>query len=205
MSSGQGGRAAAGEAGERRGGRLDIDAARSRVGFRVRKMGLYFVKGRFRSIEGSVETDDDGAPKRGELTIDAASVTTRIPPRDSHLRRRDFLDVSDHPTISVLVESVRPGDEGFDATATFTIRGVSAPVELQGHLHGKQPVVLRLHGTLDRHTFGIRARRPFEWIVGREVRLDALVVLTNVRWRLTRRRSRRGGSRTRQRDGAAGA
>jgi polyisoprenoid-binding protein YceI len=182
MSSGQGRRAAAGEATERQGGRIDIDAARSRVGFRVRKMGLYFVKGRFRSIEGSIETDDDGAPKRGELTIDVAA-SARGSRRVTGTCAAAIFSTSPTTRRSRCSSSRSDRAMGrFDATATFTIRRVSAPVELQGNVHGeRQPAALHMHGTLDRHAFGIRARRPFEWIVGREVQLDALVVLADTR------------------------
>jgi polyisoprenoid-binding protein YceI len=133
-------------------------------------MGLYFVKGRFHAVDGWIEVGVDGAPRRGELKIDARSISTRIPPRDWHLRTHDFLDVARHPTINVVVDAVQQGQGEFGASAMFTIRGTSAPVQLHGHLHGEhEPTVVHLHGTLDRHAVGVRARRPFEWIVGREV------------------------------------
>ncbi len=39
-----------------------VSAERSRIGFKVRKMGLYFVKGAFRRVEGHVEFDAAGVP-----------------------------------------------------------------------------------------------------------------------------------------------
>jgi len=30
---------------------------------------------------------------------------------------------------------------------------------------------------LDRHAFGVRSRRPFDWVVARDVRLDVLLTL----------------------------
>ncbi|MGH2805324.1 MAG: hypothetical protein ACRDL4_20160, partial [Thermoleophilaceae bacterium] len=58
-------------------------------------------------------------------------------------------------------------------------------VELRGHLHqspdagrnGPGRLLLHLEGTLDRHAFGIRARPPVEWIVGRDVLLDVELAL----------------------------
>ena len=64
------------------GRKLRIVADRSRVGFRVRKMGMYYVKGRFREIRGEVELGPEGVPVKGGATIDAATITTWIPPRD---------------------------------------------------------------------------------------------------------------------------
>jgi len=58
----------------------------SDVAFRVRKMGLYFVKGRFAGVEGRIDFGHEGLPRGGQVTIDATSVSTRMPPRDWHLR-----------------------------------------------------------------------------------------------------------------------
>src|SRR5215211_589154 len=140
---------------------------RSRIGFRVRKMRLYSVKGRFRSIQGQVEFGSEGLPERGEATLDAATITTRIPPRDWHLRSVDFLDVDRHPLIKFTAERVVPAVNGsFTVRGQFEIHGQRRPVELGGHLHATgEQVALHLQGVLNRHDFGIRARQPFEMVV----------------------------------------
>ena len=81
-----------------------VAAEQSRIDFKVRKMGLYFVKGRFKRLSGSVEVGPDGMPTGGTVRIDASSVTTRLPPRDWHLRTRDFLSVRQHPEITITVK-----------------------------------------------------------------------------------------------------
>jgi hypothetical protein len=81
-----------------------VAAEQSRIDFKVRKMGLYFVKGSFKRLSGSVEVGPDGMPTGGTVRIDASSVTTRLPPRDWHLRTRDFLSVRQHPEITITVE-----------------------------------------------------------------------------------------------------
>jgi polyisoprenoid-binding protein YceI len=158
--------------------RQRIDPARSRIGFRVRKMGLYFVKGRFRRAEGWVEVDEGGLPRRGAIEIEAASISTGIAPRDWHLRTRDFLDVGRHRIIRVKVDNVQLTDGELQLSAEFTFHGFSEDVPLYGHLHADEPAAaLHLSGSLDRHAFGIRARPPVEWVVGRDVQIDALVAL----------------------------
>jgi polyisoprenoid-binding protein YceI len=158
-------------------------AGHSRIGFQVRKMGLYFVKGSFKAVNGSVEVGPDGLPIAGSLRIDASTVSTRIPPRDWHLRTKDFLAVKDHPEIRVDVERAERASQGtVTVSAVVAIRGVEARVPLTAHPpapEGRGPSgnVVHVSGTLDRHRFGIRPRRPVEWIVGREVRLDALLRL----------------------------
>ena len=130
----------------------------------------------------------DGAG-HGEVVIDAASISTRIAPRDWHLRSGDFLDVRRHPEIRVRVEAIEPAsDEGVAAVAVFELHGQRGPVELRGHFHqspdaggnGAGSLLLHLQGTLDRRAFGIRARPPVEWVVGREVLLDVEVALERI-------------------------
>ena len=155
----------------------------SRIGFRVRKMRLYDVKGTFKAVNGSVEVGLDGVPIAGSLRIDASSVSTRIPPRDWHLRTRDFLAVRNHPEIRVGVDRAeRASEELITVSAVVAIRGIEAriPLTAQPHAQQRRPsggTVVHVAGTLDRHQFGVRPRRPIEWIVGREVHLDALLQL----------------------------
>ena len=159
-------------------GRWRVISERSRVGFRVKKMGLYHVKGRFRTVAGTVELGP--GESSAEIVIDASSVTTRMPPRDLHLRSADFLDVKTHPVIAVSAGAVEAGPDGeLRVPATFEIRGRRAEIELTGHFHGGDggDLVLHVGGQLDRHEFGIRARQPFEMVVGRRVELDAELAL----------------------------
>jgi polyisoprenoid-binding protein YceI len=151
----------------------------SRVGFRVKKMGLYRVKGHFRGIDGTVEL----SPERlsADVVIDASSISTRMPPRDLHLRSRDFLDVKAHPVIAVSADRVEVTPDGeLRIPARFDLHGHDAQVDLTGHYHGGGPgelLILHLSGVLNRHDFGIRPRQPFEMVVGKLVELDVELVL----------------------------
>jgi polyisoprenoid-binding protein YceI len=159
----------------------------STVGFRVKKMGLYHVKGRFRELEGRIEVDPDSASPTGELKIRAASVNTRMPPRDLHLRTGDFLAVRKHPEILVRADRIEPAGEGaFSTSATIEILGVTQQVDLtlHAHRHGEDAASgrARIHvqGLLDRHAFGVKAMPPAEWVVAREVQLDCELLLERV-------------------------
>jgi polyisoprenoid-binding protein YceI len=156
-----------------------ISPERSRIGFKVRKMGLYFVKGAFKRINGSVEVGADGAAVGGRLRIDASSVSTRMPPRDWHLRTRDFLAVKQHPEIQITVEHAERAPNGAVAVlAHFTVRGHDAQVPLTAHWHHTEGgAVLHASGTVDRRELGVRPRRPVDWIVGRTIYLDAVLHL----------------------------
>lgn len=153
----------------------------SRIEFRVRKMGLYFVKGRFKRL--SVDVGPDGVPTGGSLRIDASSVSTRMPLRDWHLRTRDFLAVRQYPEITITVEDVAAAVSGTIAvSAMVTVRESAAPVRFSAHWHAAEGgaegvAMLHVSGLVDRRELGVRPRRPVDWIVGREVQLEGRLVL----------------------------
>jgi polyisoprenoid-binding protein YceI len=155
-----------------------LDAASSDVRFKVMKMGFWPVRGRFRSMEGRLELDAEGRPVAAELTIDAASLSTRMPPRDAHLRSRQFLDVKRYPAIHFEADEFIPTQSGEHRLfGTLTIRGSSRRVPLHAQIeqHGDH-VHVRVTATLDRHDFGIRPPQPFELIVGNLAALDLELV-----------------------------
>jgi polyisoprenoid-binding protein YceI len=104
---------------------------RSAVTFKIRNMwGLVNVKGRFTEFSGDGQFTGNGSVF-GRLDIRAASVNTGIGRRDEHLRSADFFDVERFPEISVVVTAVHPTEgRAADLRASFTIKGVTAPVPL---------------------------------------------------------------------------
>lgn len=111
--------------------RWNIDVSHSAIQFSVRHMMLSKVHGRFGSWSGRFELDEQ-APDRSvvEVTIDAASIDTREPKRDEHLRSADFFAVADHPTLRFRSTAVRRADDGYLVDGDLTIRGVTRPVTL---------------------------------------------------------------------------
>lgn len=104
---------------------------RSAVTFKVKNMwGLLNVKGRFTEFSGEGQLTGKGAVF-GRLDIRAASLSTGIGRRDKHLRSADFFDVERFPEISVVVTAVHPTKgNAADLRASFTIKGVTAPLPL---------------------------------------------------------------------------
>jgi polyisoprenoid-binding protein YceI len=81
------------------GTRWRLDPSASRAEFRVPSMwGLAFVRGRFQSLDGRLEVDDDHRWHM-ELRLDAAGLDTGNRRRDRHLRSADFFDVDHHPEL----------------------------------------------------------------------------------------------------------
>ncbi|HTY30733.1 YceI family protein [Mycobacterium sp.] len=104
---------------------------RSAITFKIKNMwGLLDVKGRFTEFSGDGQLTNKGAIF-GRLDIRAASLDTGIGRRDKHLRSPDFFDVERYPEISVVVTAVHPTQgRAADLQASFTIKGVTAPLPL---------------------------------------------------------------------------
>jgi polyisoprenoid-binding protein YceI len=110
-----------------------IDSQHTGAHFKVRHMMISNVKGEFSRVTGSVEFDVSNlAASHVEATIDAATVSTREPDRDKHLKSRDFLDVNRYPTIAFRSTTiVSTGEDSYEVAGDLTIRGVTRQVSLQ--------------------------------------------------------------------------
>jgi polyisoprenoid-binding protein YceI len=107
-----------------------VDPAHSAAHFSVRHLMISNVRGEFTKLSGSALINPaDPAKSTVEVTIDAASINTREPQRDEHLRSADFFDVANHPTLTFQSRRVEAlGAENFKLTGDLTIRGVTRPV-----------------------------------------------------------------------------
>ena len=116
-----------------------IDPIHTHVEFAVRHLMISTVKGRFTDVEGTVELNEAHPSKsRADITIAAATVDTREPQRDAHLRSGDFLESEAFPTITF--RSSRIGnrtDEAFTLVGDLTIRGVTREVSLDVTVEGR--------------------------------------------------------------------
>jgi polyisoprenoid-binding protein YceI len=141
-----------------------IDPAHSHVEVAVRHMMVATVKGRFAEVEGTIALDEaNPASSTVEARIAAASIDTKQPDRDAHLRSPDFLDAETYPYLtfkSTRVESDRPGT--FTLHGDMTIRGVTRPVTFEGEYLGTNtsPYGFRVAGfsastRINRRDFGL--------------------------------------------------
>lgn len=143
-------------------GEWSIDPARSRVSFSLKHMVFRTVRGSFGTFGGVLEVGDDGAKAQGSVM--AASIDTGDGVRDEHLRRsRDFFDVERYPEISFTSGRLELSDGGeVSAEGELTMRGVSRPLRLRGHVGPNTTprgcdhrATLTLQGELSRSDFGL--------------------------------------------------
>jgi polyisoprenoid-binding protein YceI len=109
-----------------------IDTAHSRAQFTVRHLGIANIRGDFGAVTGTVDFDGKDVTKaRVKATIDVNSLTTRVEPRDEHLKTADFFDAAKHPTMTFVSTSIVPAGNGkYKMTGNLTLRGVTKPVTL---------------------------------------------------------------------------
>ena len=80
-------------------GVYDLDDAHKRVGFHAQHMMVSLIRGEFTEATATIVVHEDPLQSSLEATIQAASIDTSNPERDTHLRSPDFLDVAAHPTL----------------------------------------------------------------------------------------------------------
>ena len=160
----------------------EIDPAHTSVQFSIRHMMVSNVRGEFRKVSGTVHADDkDLTNSVVEAKIDAASIDTREPKRDEHLRSPDFFDAAQYPTITFKSKRIAKTSEGqYAVTGDLTMHGVTQEVTLD--VVGPTPPIkdprggLRAGATattkLSRKDFGITWSKLLEgggMVVGDEV------------------------------------
>lgn len=141
-----------------------IDPVHSRIGFAARHAMVAMVRGSFTSFEGGgyfdIERPESSA---ASVTIDSASVDTRHPDRDAHLRGDDFLDAASHPTITFSTVSVdQIGTTTYRVAGDLTLKGITAPVVFEAERTGwllerdrNQRIGFEGRGVINRKDWGI--------------------------------------------------
>jgi polyisoprenoid-binding protein YceI len=106
-----------------------IDPLHSGAHFSVRHMMISNVHGEFK-LTGSVLVDlQKFENSTVEAVIDAATIDTREPARDEHLRSADFFDVQKFPTLTFSSTRIEGSpDEGFALSGNLSIHGVTRKV-----------------------------------------------------------------------------
>lgn len=117
----------------------NFDLSHSSVNFHVRHLMVSKVHGRFQLWGGSLVIDEaDVTKSKVAVEIDAASIDTKEPKRDDHLRSADFFEVEKFPKLtftSTKIEKV--DDENLKVTGDLTIRDVTKTVVLEVERSGE--------------------------------------------------------------------
>jgi len=108
----------------------NIDPAHATAEFKVKHMMIANVKGYFSKVTGVLQhAEGDPTKSSIEASIEAASIETREPQRDAHLKSADFLHVEKFPSLSFKSSDIKVVGEGeLKVDGDLTIRGVTRKV-----------------------------------------------------------------------------
>jgi len=162
----------------------NLDAAHSGINFSIRHMVVSKVRGRFTKFTGAVHTDDEDFTRSVvDVSIDATSIDTGTPDRDTHLRSADFFDVEKFPALRYRSKRIdKLSDDRYRVIGDLTIRDVTREVALDVEYGGraKDPWGNERAGfvaktSLDRKDFGLQWNQLLEAggvLVGERVDID---------------------------------
>ncbi|MGO9830416.1 MAG: YceI family protein [Myxococcaceae bacterium] len=162
----------------------EVDSAHSAAHFSVKHLMISTVRGQFKTMSGSVVLDEADLTRSSvQVEVDAASIETREPKRDAHLKSADFFDVERFPKLTFRSTRIeRVGDE-FKVTGDLTMHGVTRPLALSVDSlsaptkdpYGRLVRGVSATGKLNRKDWGLGWNAPLETggvLVGEEVKLQ---------------------------------
>jgi polyisoprenoid-binding protein YceI len=144
-------------------GTYSVDPSHSSVEFAVKHLGIATVRGTFGTFEGTLELGEDLSQATASGTVEVATLDTKEPGRDEHLRSADFFEVERYPQIAFRSTEVRATDDDeFTITGELTMHGVTRTVELKAEVQGTETdpwgnerVGLEVTGSLSRGDYGM--------------------------------------------------
>lgn len=160
-----------------------IDAAHTTVEFIVRHLMISKVRGRFGAFEGTIElAPGSDVPRSIGVKIDAASIDTREPQRDAHLKSPDFFDVENFSQLTFVSNRIEGAPDDFRIHGDLTIHGVTREVVLNGSFEGRgsdpwggERVAYTANTNVNRKDFGLLWNQALETggvVVSDEVRIE---------------------------------
>ena len=160
----------------------NIDPAHATAEFKVKHMMIAHVKGHFSKVSGVLtHHESNPAKSKVEAIIEAASIETREPQRNAHLKSADFFDVEKFPTLSFKSSDIKVvGDGELKVQGDLAIRGVTRKVTFA--VEGPTPptkdpwgntrIAVSATTKINRKDFGLTWNAPLETggiLVGDEV------------------------------------
>lgn len=164
-------------------GTYELDAAHKRVGFITRHMMVSKARGEFTDVKATITVAEDPLESSVTATIQVASIDTKQPDRDAHLRSGDFFDAEKYPTIEYRSTGIKEVDgESFVLTGELTIRDVTRQVDLAVDFEGAgrspfgQDVIgFSASAEIDREDFGLTWNVALETggvLVGKKIKIE---------------------------------
>lgn len=113
-----------------------IDPAHTRAMWEAKHFGTSTNRGFWEKTEGEITLDKAAKSGKVDVTIDMSSISTGVPPFNTHLKGPDFFDVANHPTARFVGDKLKfDGDKVVEVAGNMTIRGKTNPAVLKATLY----------------------------------------------------------------------
>lgn len=139
-----------------------IDPTHSEVTFKVKHLMISTVTGRFKTFEGSLESEGEGFEKLQniEFKADIDSIDTNNDQRDEHLRSSDFFTADQHPELTFKAGHFDVKNDTLvgELTIKDTTKPITLDVDFGGVVvdpYGQTKAGLTLSGKISRKEFGL--------------------------------------------------
>ncbi len=166
-----------------------VDPAHTQVGFAVRHLMISTVRGSFKDVQGAVSIDPADAGRVAvDVRVTIASIDTREPQRDAHLKSPDFFDAERFPVMTFQGRRVIGRIDGdFQLVGDLTIRDVTREVVFNVSPEGRgmdpwgnERAGFSATAKISRGGFGLKWNQALETggvVVGDEVKITIDVEL----------------------------
>lgn len=160
-----------------------VDPVHSQVQFTVDHLVIFKVSGAFNEYQGEIEADPTTKSlKSARAEINVASLDTREPKRDDHLRSADFFDAGNHPKMTFVSKKIEGKGGNITVYGDLTIRGTTKEVALKGSYRGENTdpwgnvrAGFSASTVINRHDFGLSWNKAVEsggFVVGDDVTIN---------------------------------
>lgn len=160
-----------------------VDPVHSQVEFIVDHLMVFKVTGAFNEYQGEIVAEPTTKSlQSATANIKVASIDTREPKRDNHLRSADFFDAENYPDMIFVSKKVEGQGSDIVVYGDLTIRGTTKEVMLKGSYRGenKDPwgnvrTGFSASTIINRHDFGLNWNKALEtggFVVGDQVTIN---------------------------------
>jgi polyisoprenoid-binding protein YceI len=149
----------------------NLDKTHSSVGFSIEHMVVSEVTGNFNDFSMTAKSDkDDFTDVTGTLTIQTASIDTKDPKRDGHLKAPDFFDAEKNPTITFEIKQFsKVKDKEYKLVGNLTMHGATRSVTLKAKFggvvkdpYGNMRTGMKITGDIDRYDYNLKYNSTME-------------------------------------------
>ncbi len=149
-----------------------VDKGHSKVAFIVNHHGISEIDGSFKKYEVNISAaKEDLSDLAFEVTVETASITTDLEPRDNHLKSADIFDVEKFPAMTFKSTSLKKNKNNqYTMTGNFTLKGITKEIVLDVTMNGpvENPnkdaknfqVGIKALGIIKRSDFGLGTNLP---------------------------------------------